>query len=638
MTRAILVTMLLLVAAPAMAQNASIGGSLDLYPNYHAVSVRVSYTGDANLNATARLDWRPQGASSWTTGMSMTRITNLRWAASVMWLQPDMPYEVRAVITDLDGGATVTGSVRTRREPNTTPSGTTWWVATNGSDAAAGTSGAPLATLQAASAKAQPGDQIRVRPGIYYQTLDVAKAGTVSSLIHLVADGPGVVLDGSDPAFLQRSDWSSDGGGVYSVPFAGSARLVVADDLQRLYHQATLAALQSNANGVSQGYVVEGGRLYVKLENGTSPSGHVMHVARYNVGIYVDMPYWRISGFEIRYFGNAAAGFGVYLRSANGCVITDNKIHSIGGKVLSMRVGTSDCLIERNEIYDGRISTWPWAAVKAHDEEDAGISNRGGRGNVIRYNTIHGNFNGIDCADGQTDENVASDCDIHDNTLTEIGDDALETDTVSGINLRIYWNAIRNVYVGLSVAPNYQGPEYFMFNSVSDFWRSAFKYSYASSGHTYLYHNTIVGTRAGAPGIWPTGQYSNQHFRNNVFVTTGAAISSDDAGESLTGNDFDNDLLSASNATLFRWKNVNYSTLAALRTGTGFEVNGRSSDPLFVSITGLNFQLQVASPAIDAALRLPGVNDSYSGNAPDLGAFELGGADNTRPARITDLR
>jgi hypothetical protein len=466
----------------------------------------------------------------------------------------------------------------------------------------------------------------------------VPRAGTASALIHLVADGPGVILDGSDPAFLQRTDWRNDGGGVYSVVFTGLARLVVADDLQRLYHQATLAALQANANGVAQGYVVEGGRLYVKLENGSSPSGHVMHVARYNVGIYVDMPYWRISGLEVRYFGNAAAGFGMYLRGASGCVITDNKIHSIGGKVLSMRVGTADCLIERNEMYDGRISTWPWAAAKAHDEEDAAISNRGGRGNVIRYNAIHGNFNGIDCADGQTDENVAADCDIHDNTITEIGDDALETDTVSGINLRIYRNVIRNVYNVLSVAPIYQGPEYFVFNSVNDFWRSAFKYSYASSGHTYIYHNTIVGTRAGAPGIWPTGQYSNQHFRNNVFVINGAAISSDDAGESQTGNDFENDLLTASNATFFRWKNVNYSTLAALRTGTGFEMNGRSSDPMFVSASGLNFQLQGGSPAIDAALRIPGVNDFYSGTAPDIGAFELGGVDITRPARITDLR
>lgn len=638
MTRAILVALMTLVAAPAFAQNASTAGALELYPNLNALSARLAWSGDANGNATARLEWRLQGATAWTAGLTMTRITGQRFAASVLWLQPDVPYEVRAVIDDPDGGGSATGSVRTRKMPNLTPSGATYWVAGNGNDAASGGSSAPLATLQAAAVKAQPGDQIRVRPGVYYQALDAVRAGTASALIHLVADGPGVILDGSDPAYLSRSDWRNDGNGIHSQPFTAAARLVQADSLQRLYHHASLAALQSNANGVSQGWVIEGGRLYVKLEDGSSPNGHVMHIARYNTGIVVDVPYWRISGFEVRHFGNVAGGFGIYLRSASGCVVTDNTIHGIGGKLMSMRVGTGDCILERNLLFDGRISTWPWAAVKAHEEEDAGISNRGGRGNVIRYNTIRGVFNGIDCADGTTDENVAADCDIHDNAISKIGDDAIETDEMSGLNVRIYRNRVDDVYNVLSIAPSYQGPEYVLYNTFTNFSRSAFKYSYASTGQTYLYHNTIVGTAGGAQAIWPTGQYSNQHFRNNVFVMSGGGlVSGDDGGESQTGNDFDYDLLTSTGPTLFRWKGVNYANLSALRSGTGFEASGRSLDPLFASLIGGDFSLRTGSPAIDAALRIAGVNDGFSGTAPDLGAVEVGGVDATRPAPIKDL-
>jgi hypothetical protein len=38
----------------------------------------------------------------------------------------------------------------------------------------------------------------------------------------------------------------------------------------------------------------------------------------------------------------------------------------------------------------------------------------------------------------------------------------------------------------------------------------------------------------------------------------------------------------------------------------------------------MNFQLRPNSPAVDAGIVLPTINDGYKGKAPDLGAFELG--------------
>ncbi len=644
MTRVLSLTALLSIlgAAPALAQNGSTAGALELYPHYETIGARLAYTGDTDLDATARLEWRVQGTTAWTPGVAMTRITGNRWAGSVLWLTKDTGYEVRAVIDDPDGGGSVTGVTRTRVEPNLVATGATWWVAVNGNDGASGGSSAPFATLQKAMTMAQPGDQIRLRPGVYYQTAETGRAGRADALIHVIADGPGVILDGSDPAYHARSDWRDDGGGVWSVPYTGTTRIVVADSTMRLYAQGTLAALQSNANGVTQGWAADGSRLYVKLEGGASPVGRRLNVGRHNVGIYLDNDYWHVQGVELRHFGTTTGGCGIYVRYASGCVIDRNTLYSMGGKAILLRVLSANTLVEHNVIRDFRISTWPWAAVKAHIEEDAGISNRGGRGNVIRFNRVTGNFNGIDAADGTDDENIAADCDIHDNVLTEIGDDALETDTVSGINLRLYRNRIDRSYNVLSIAPVYQGPEYVLYNVMSDFRRSAFKYSYDSNGHVHIFHNTVVSSVAGAPGIWPTGRYSNQHFRNNAFsLTNGSAVASDDPGESVSGCDFDHDLFHTVGATMFRWRGVNYPDLATLRTGTGFEASGRAGDPRFVNRAGGDYSLQPGSPAIDAGVRLPGINDRYTGAAPDVGAYEVGGSilvDQLPPAAIHDLR
>ncbi|MBI1798540.1 MAG: right-handed parallel beta-helix repeat-containing protein [Candidatus Eisenbacteria bacterium] len=628
----------LMLAAPAAAQNASTAGSLELYPTYQAIGVRLTYGGDLNGNASARIEWRPAGAPAWNAGMPMTRITNSRWAASVLWLSPRTSYEVRVVIDDPDGGGSASATVTTRDDTPLVPAGRTWWVAPAGNDSAAGAATTPLRTLQHAADLAQPGDEIRVRPGIYYQSLDTPRSGTASLPIFLTADAPGVILDGSDPASLTRGDWTSSGGGIWSVPYATAAnRLVCADSLQRLYKQATLADLEANANGMTQGFAIEGGRLYVKLEDLSNPTGHVMHVAHFNNALFVDESYWRIRGFDIRYYGMASGGGGVRLRAANGCVLSDNTLETNGGRGIYLNVLASDNRIERNFCFDPRIGGWPWSATKAHEEELAGISARGGRGNVVRFNRVVGTFDGMDTSDGDTDESVGADCDFNDNVVAGVADDAIETDVVSGINLRLWNNRFDRCYSGISVAPNFQGPEYIVYNVVTNTTRGAFKFSLSGTGETWICHNTVTSDVAGSPAVHPSGPYSNIHFRNNILVGRGAAAVSDDAGESVTGNDFDGDLLWTDYAALFRWKGVNYSTISALRSATGFEGVGRAGDPGFVNAAAGDFSLLAWSLAIDAGLILPGINDRFRGAAPDPGAFESGAPDVTPPAAITDL-
>lgn len=605
------------------APNGSIVGTMELYPTFENIGIRLAYTGDTNANGTAQLFWRVSGASTWIPGIQMTRIASSRWAGSVLWLTENTNYEVRAVITDPDCGSEVSGTTKTRSSIVPAVTGRIWWVATNGSDTTGdGTTTKPYATLDKAGGQANAGDDIRVRPGIYYQSMANGRSGTAVAPIHLTADAAGVIIDGSDPAYLNRTDWRSDGGGIFSLPYTPSGNRVVSiDTSQRLYKQSSLSSLQLNANGITQGFVVESGRLYVKLEDQSSPNGHTVHVSRYNVGVYFDASNWVMQGFDIRYFGTGGNGSGIQHVNGSNIWFLDNTLEVIGGRAIFTRLNASNDLIKGNTISDPRVSTWAWSATKAHDEEITGISNRGGRGTVVRNNVITGFFDGMDANGSTTDENVAADADFINNNVNHVGDDVIETDTTFALNLRVLRNIFDASYSGISVAPTYEGPEYIIGNSITNYQRSAFKFSITSVGQTYIYHNTTSSTVSGASAVWPTGPYSNMHFRNNILFGNNVGTVNDDSGESQTGNDFNGDLLYSTGGTLFRWKNTNYSSLASLRTATGFEAQGKSGNPLFVSAT--NFHLQGSSPAIDGGLVIPGVNDGWFGVAPDMGAFEL---------------
>jgi hypothetical protein len=180
---------------------------------------------------------------------------------------------------------------------------------------------------------------------------------------------------------------------------------------------------------------------------------------------------------------------------------------------------------------------------------------------------------------------------------------------------------------------------YVLYNQFTNYWQRGFKCSLSSAGQTYVFHNTFASTTSPTAALHPSGPYSNMHFRNNIFVGNNSASVSDDAGESVAGNTFDGDLVHSNVAALFRWKGTNYSTIASLRSATGFEVNGRSGDPRFTALAFGDVTLLGGSPAIDGALRIPGINDTWKGLGPDMGAREFdSGPDVIAPAAITDLR
>ena len=643
---------LVLSAASAGAQNNSVPGALELYPTMRAIGVRLAYTGDDNTSSSASIEWRPSGESTWRQGMTMTRFVSgatRRWAGSVLFIAPAAAFDVRVTIADADGsGAPVSASTTTRTEaiPTPAPGANAIWVAPNGSDSNPGTESAPLLSVGLAMSRANAGDQVRLKAGTYYQEVPSSialRSGTANNYIHLISDVPrAAILDGADPANRLRNDWRDDGGGVYSIAYSGTPRVISVGQggsIYRLNASSSLANLRTGTipplggspvsppAAVNQGWVIEGGRLYIRLEGNVSPIGTPINIARYDIGIFMDANYWHIEGLTFQHYGFSAASSGtsaIRLYAARGTVVHNILASTIGGRGIYVSRDSFDSYISESTFYDSRIGTWPWDASKAGIQEGtAGVALRTGRGHVIARNIVQGVFDGLDTGDGASGNDVAADSDFYDNDISGCGDDGLELEVVSGVNIRAWGNKVHNCFDSLSLAPVYDGPMFILYNTFYDQWKRSFKTSLSGTGHVWIMHNTVWSGRSGFASVWPTGPYSNIHWRNNILSGTGSAAVTDDSGESQTGNDFDGDLLYVTgSSTLFRWKNTNYSSLSALQSATGFETHGKAANPLFVNQAGFDFSLQASSPARDAAVRFPGINDNFTGSAPDIGASE----------------
>lgn len=92
----------------------------------------------------------------------------------------------------------------------------------------------PWCTLAPAAGQTQAGDVVRVAPGVYRGTFRPLTSGTATRPIRVVADGPGVVLDGAGAAnalkLIAVSGWSFEGvtitGGVNQGVWADSTSAI----------------------------------------------------------------------------------------------------------------------------------------------------------------------------------------------------------------------------------------------------------------------------------------------------------------------------------------------------------------------------------------------------------------------------
>jgi len=624
----------------ALAANESSLLSVEAYGNFHSAGVVATVSGDDNTDADVSLEWRLQGSNTFRAGHPSVRIDDTHFAGSLFWLNPGQSYEVKISLSDPDGisgESFLSTALATRPDMLAQPTIRTLYVDIRGNDSNPGTDPAnPLQTIQRAADISEPGDLILIQPGTYWESVELSASGTADQPIVFRAAGSGVIIDGADSAIAAGVSWTSEGGGVYSYQTGFTTGHVVAD-AGRLFMYASLAELQTLTAGAPGGFFFDGSKLYVKFADGSSPAEHEMHVARHENGFYLNgLSHVRLENLEIRHFGAGSYGKGVYLRYSNDCAVRLCKIYGIQSAGVWLKGGGRN-LIEENEFWDTSIFSWPWGSSKGNSAENNAVSFTDdiGRGNVVRRNTIHGTFNGIGpCGSAAPPAGITNETDIYDNILYQHTDDAIEPEGYCA-NVRLWNNHIQDVHMAFAVAPAAPGPVYILRNIAYQFGntRTSLTDGYTASalkinsgyqtpiGPLYLYHNTFLTDVAGtdAVALLDPGYSTFIRARNNIFAGTRYALYK----VNPVVLDWDRDNLYTTDSSRFvYWQGTRYDASGDFQAATNQELSGIAGEPGLSDPDGGDFTPTRQSALVDRGAVLPGINDTFIGERPDIGARE----------------
>ncbi|MFZ1986766.1 MAG: Ig-like domain-containing protein [Desulfatitalea sp.] len=621
--------------------------NLELYGTFQAMGVIVTSdaSDDPDSDGAATVDYRT-GSDAYQAGFPLSRITSTRWVGSLFWLEPGTAYDVRVTLTDPDGGPlnqTVLQSNGSTRAEIVIPAPVhSYYVHPAGSGSAC-TVGAPCSLAQGLNL-AVGGDEVVLRGGTYATgNIELPRSGSQGAPIVIRGyDGESAVMDGADP---NSFTWSAYGGGVYSTTANVAGIHLVLADGKRLFPYTSLSDLTNLVWDSTPGFYQTGTTLYVHLENGKNPNTAAMITSRYGTAFTVTQNYIYFLNLTFKHYGQGEYPKTIYLDTASdtlvqGCTFADNDL-GIGIKRESHRN-----VIQDNEFSE-TIFDWPWDGIKeVGGLEDGGIAfydPATGRGNIIRRNIFHDDFDGMGVCPADTAA-LTNETDVYDNVVYRMGDDGLETDGRCS-NVRIWGNTFHDVLMGISLAPVYDGPVYAIRNLIyrtgvgnNGYTGSPFKFNsgFGLSGPLYLFHNTSDAALPGNNGLYikALGTWRLIYARNNIWAGTDFAIDDYNTSQPLD-LDYDN-LYNAGLNDLVRWDNTRYATLTDFSTAIGQEVHGRNVNPGFYDPIRENYALNSGSDLIDVGINIPGISGSYSGTAPDIGAFEHA-AGNSVPVAMNDV-
>lgn len=609
------------------------GQSLEIYDNFNTLGVIVEIPGasDPDEDATAVLSYAPAGGIL-QAGFPLTRVSSERFVCSLFWLQPGTSYDVRVDFVDPDAdpidGVILQGSQSTR-PALTIPEPLHVLVVSPVGSGTACTDAVPC-DLSEALSRVQPGSQILMKGGVYYHGgLTFPASGQPDHPI-VIRSAPGetAILDGADPDVFA---WAGQGNGVFLAQVhVGNPHIVIADG-ERLFPYSSLSDLVDLVYGLS-GFFASDTSVYVKFMDSSDPSSKTMAVSRFNDAFSLGQDHVFFVDLQFRYYGQGSWAKAIYLNNANHCLIRNCVFEindtGVGLKRVSHRNTIEDC-----EFFDTKF-LWPWDAVKTEGGLEGGgiafYSPMSGRGTVIRRNVFHDYFDGFGgCANDNGD--LTNETDIHDNLVYRAGDDGLSTDG-SCSNLRIWHNEFRDVLVGVSLAPAMEGPTYAIRNLIhrtgagnSQYSGYPFKFNFSGlppSGRMYLFHNTADAFHPGNNGFYikAPGEWEEIVTRNNIWVGTNYALYNYNTSQAV--NMDGDDVWCEGCDHLIRWDGVNYDDLSSFSSSVGQLSGGVNLYPGFVDSAGWDYTLISTSQMIDRGVLIPGINDGYSGAAPDLGWWE----------------
>jgi hypothetical protein len=226
-------------------------------------------------------------------------------------------------------------------------------------------------------------------------------------------------------------------------------------------------------------------------------------------------------------------------------------------------------------------------------------------------------------------------CDIYGNDIFDVTDDGIEMDGGQA-NTRAWHNRIHNASNnGIAFQPQAGAPWYIVRNQIVNVQESIFKFR---EGDRFVaVHNTFVNWGS-VLDHW-SYQLLRGITRNNLWISANnGPIWQRGDGPMSWQTDLDYDGFDwGSNGAPFDINGTKYSNLDQLRAATGVEAHGIRINapncletfnvpgpPPLTTIPPQFMTLRATCNAVDAGEAIPNLSGSYSGAAPDLGAYELG--------------
>lgn len=541
---------------------------------------------------------------------------------------------------------------------------------------AAGAELTPTDDIQKALDAAVPGDTIVLKDGVYYQSLVITRGGVPGKPVTLrAANGGAATLSGAVPPGQGKLKFQLVEGDLYkaAVPnrvwwtIAGGRNLVNYGNLEHL-KKFQFPNLYDPKHALKpcalEGFAWEDGTLYVRLEGGADPNTVAFEISR---------PGGHSTGepeFAKEFYCNPDTGFWVpgtghlfsktlanIIVKADHVVIEGLRLHmGVGAAVVvhGNEVTVRDCYVSGTHIGVVQPDSVELPAHESPGQRPIGRANRTARGltveycefscypayqwvrqgkwdglyhsnlaavfmnfggprSVCRHNWMHDSGNDLLEPRGNGTTAPADASEIAYNLIQNSGDDSIEFDSTTPMNLRVHHNFILEGLCLLALSPvmgggltidhnilytsREQGLPYCALLKFGSPWGSGLPTQGAR-----IIHNTMVNTRDAFHWCGPGHRYENMVLENNIIYVAHPQ------GWGLEG---------------FVPSRHNLYCSINLEPGQIPEVMHLKGLP-FTPWNPIDFNLPANSPAVDAGAAGKDYYHEARGKAPDLGAIEQG--------------
>lgn len=470
--------------------------------------------------------------------------------------------------------------------------GAEFFVGREGNDANPGSRMQPFLTIGRAAEALAPGDVCTVSRGLYREVLRPGRSGTFEAPIRFqAATGETVTVSATEPMI----DWQMYEGAVYRATSAPLAQVLI-DDVPA----ARLSAFGPGAPDPAGAWVQEAdGAVYIRLPRNDSPALHRIEAQRRAAGVDLSgLAHIEIRGFNV-------FGAGIALAGANHCRVEDCHVWWAGGDAAVVVGGKDNELLLTSIIGSAGVGL----------SFDAGSIN-----NRVLNCLIRGTGTSLPAAVGLRATGTAQV--LRQMTITDCAGGAIAASNL--LNGRIEYCDIRHCGKGgadqpaVTMAGDGKGTVV-AFNWIHDGASPEGDGIVLDAGsqNYIIQRNVIWGCRGRGLRLGRRACYS--FIYNNTVALCGRAL---DSGAGGVAAEFKG-LRIANNI----FAGGTWTAEGGRPEGIEWGMNYEGGSPGFVDASNRNFRLAAGSPCIDAGQEEPEFTEGYTGERPDLGAYEAGGED-----------